>query len=41
MEGAESSEEFEVDKKLEQYKVGEEVNCFVKSVRVILRFTLR
>ena len=36
MEGAESSKGFEVDKKLEQYKVGEEVNCFVKSVRVIL-----
>lgn len=27
-----SSEGIEVDKKLEEYKVGEEVNCFVKSV---------
>ena len=31
---ADSSEGIEVDKKLEEYKVGEEVNCFVKSVRL-------
>ena len=30
---ADNSEGIEVDKKLEEYKVGEEVNCFVKSVR--------
>lgn len=29
---ADSSEEIEVHKKLVEYKVGEEVNCFVKSV---------
>ena len=31
---ADSSEGIEVDKKLAEYKVGEEVNCFVKSVRL-------
>lgn len=31
---ADSSEAIEVDKKLMEYKVGEEVNCFVKSVRL-------
>jgi len=29
---ADSSEGIEVDKKLVEYKVGEEVNCYVKSV---------
>ncbi|CAH3149742.1 unnamed protein product, partial [Porites evermanni] len=34
-EDAESTEDRELDKKLDQYKVGEEVNCFVKMVSFI------
>ena len=37
---ADSSEEIEVDKKLVEYKVGEEVNCFVKSVCLTACFSL-
>lgn len=34
-EDTESTEDSEFDKKLDQYKVGEEVNCFVKMVSFI------
>lgn len=37
-ESAENSEELETNKELAQYKVGEEVNCFVKLVRFLILF---